>query len=297
MAGYPASRLICSPVNGLCNRLKAMESCLEFAKATKRKFELKWYPEKKCNILFEDLFEYTDLLPQADFNFDFEDLREFGKKHHVLYSDDCVYFQYDASGYENSKINLLKECSLRNLIILNGGNLCYHGNGIEQVAANKFSFYSNLVIKKEIISKIDQFWSKYSNKNILGVQLRTTDHCRRKEYSPLFKTQYNEVIKKTLDNAVAYIDIITDDYDYIYLTTDDLNLYDAFSDKLKNLIYYPKTEISRTTKEGMIGGLIDWYLLGKCDNILYSPGSTFGSEACVRKGIKGIKMSDIYNIE
>ena len=264
-----------------------MFECSEFAKETGRKFELKWFPEGCCGVLFGDLFEYTDLIPESNFNLDFKNIRESSCELQLSYSNNTLYAQ---RGCER-RVQLLQQRlgrlsgDWRNLVVVSGGGMSLELSK-EEFAKRKQHFYSSFVIKKDILSNINELKDKYFQKNVLGVHIRAGDK--------LSNNGYKKTVEAMCRNSLKHISPIVDNYDHVYLASDEMMVYDFLSKKIDNLIYQPEPDNSRRTKEGMAKALIDWYLLGECDLLLACPGSTFSEESALRKSTKTLWMKGLY---
>jgi len=116
--------------------------------------------------------------------------------------------------------------------------LNYDSREREKFCDHKFiSHYRNLCkkyinVKKNILDTVESYLSPYKDKKILGVHKRnkdhlTTGHARNQEHLLTF-----EHIFSTIDNVI-------DDYDYLFLTSDEYNNYEEFDKKYKDkLIIY-----------------------------------------------------------
>jgi len=87
-------------------------------------------------------------------------------------------------------------------------------------------------VKKDILETVESYLSPYKNKKILGVHKRnkdhlTTGHASGQEHLLLF------------EDVFSIIDNVIDDYDYLFLTSDEYNNYEQFEKKYKDkLIIY-----------------------------------------------------------
>lgn len=91
-----------------------------------------------------------------------------------------------------------------------------------------------IILLPEISNKINKFYEEnFKNKKILGVHKRGTDiglHHGVKEITEYF----NE------------IDIIIDNYDGIFISTDERSVIDTFKDKYPNVLFYSYESLSTT---------------------------------------------------
>jgi len=290
----PEGKIICSPINGLANRFRAMHSAYNLSRQLNRKFEIKWCPEPKTNCLFEDIFEYNDFFTNSNFNFNFKEIRKLGveSKIRTLQSKDFIYFQL---GSENENIDLIRSSDVQNIIIINGG---YMPGTHSENKSEEADFYSKFEVNSHIQDELFKFWMTYENKNVLGLHVRLTDNMRPhgnlnisyKNYRSNKKLFAKNVCKKIIDY------IKNKDFDFLFLCSDSKDVYDFFKENFnKKLFYYKNIQSERGTKEGIIDAYIDWHLLGKCESIICSPGSTFGPCAAARKSKPFEILKDMFD--
>ena len=122
----------------------------------------------------------------------------------------------------------------------------------------------NLILKPEILKNINQFIDdNFENKRVLGVHKRGTDiHMHHKI--------------KSLEDYFKEIDLIIQDYDLIFLSTDEKKVVDLFKQKYSNVITHSYDSLSnssnlpnfkeKTTNGYKIGfdALSDAYILSNC---------------------------------
>ena len=125
-----------------------------------------------------------------------------------------------------------------------------------------------LILKDDIKKEIDLYYNQNIKRNkVLGVHKRGTDIGMHHD-------------KKKLSEYFSYIDTIVNDYDLIFLSTDERSVVDEFRKRYDNVINYSYKTLSSSDKipsftldkeNGYQKGkdaIIDAYILSKCDFLL-----------------------------
>lgn len=126
----------------------------------------------------------------------------------------------------------------------------------------------NLILKPEVLDKINNFYNKhFDEKRVLGIHKRGTDigfHHKKIELIEYF----NE------------IDSIINNYDVIFISTDERSVIDSFRSRYENVLFYSYDSLSTDPnlpnfKASTVGGykmaedaLVDAYLLSKTDFLI-----------------------------
>lgn len=282
-------KIIAYTVNGMCNRLRCMSSCFILSEICNTEYSIKWEKAKDCNCGIGDLFDF-DIHSISTDKFDknnFMKFRSRPKRNTFSFFDDTWFIQR-MGGSPRSTNEIFERLELGNDIVIITDDILIHPSlTSDEFYDRQKKFYNNLKINQSVRDKIDAFAGNLFDKKTLGVHIRGTDLLRM--YSWISKKYYDKNIKNItkqdmFDKVVNTISEKMDDYEQIYVCSDELEIVKMFQDKFDNVITYPKTEVSRTSKEGMQDALIDWWLLGECDYIFYTHQSSFGIEATIRRG-------------
>lgn len=278
-SGYNFSVL---PVNGLINRLRCIASSYLASKFLGFDFNVLWYNgadpspycsnENLCACDITSLFIPDDeFLPIKNINFDFQKIRK-TKLNNIGPLNNTYYHQYD----DNQVLSFMSNHLTSNHVLIGGGK--FYGSDSDMA-----NYYLSLNPVDLITQSINSFWKTYSDHCVLGVQIRGTDMLKA-GFTPWAKKSLStHDIFKAFDE---YIEKIHDEYDYIFLSTDEMKIIDLLSSKYSNVIFYPKTEIRRDSQDSIQLALIDWLLLSKCQYILHTKHSSFGEEAARVIGLK-----------
>ena len=271
-SGYNFSVL---PVNGLINRLRCIASSYLTSKLLGFDFNVLWYNgvdpssyssnENLCACDITSLFIPDDeFLPIGGIDFDFEKIRK-NKQSNIGPLNNTYYHQYNddqAFSFASKHLN-------SNHVLIGGGK--FYGSDSDIV-----NYYLSLKPIDLISQSINSFWETYSDYRVLGVQIRGTDMLKA-GFTPWAKKSLStNDIFKAFDE---YIEKMHDEYDYIFLSTDEIKIINLLSSKYSNVIFYPKAEIKRDSEDSIQLALIDWLLLSKCQYILHTKHSSFGEEA------------------
>jgi len=130
----------------------------------------------------------------------------------------------------------------------------------------------DLKIKSHILDKISQFDGFYENKKVLGIHKRGTDSDEHRK-------------SLTIDEYFEKVDKVVNNYDLIYICSDEQHSVDKFKEKYKDKIFcYDESFRSRDKKPIHKPGcypecnnykkgedvLIDAILLSKCNQLMIS---------------------------
>ncbi len=237
-----------------------------------RSLETLWFPECVCNVEMEDLFSIPGV-PVRELDFSWGEIRggDF-----VIEKENRVYLKYTEESMGDFILNSDKE----EIFILGGGNIIPSTLSRQVFRQKKQEFYNNLIIKPETLEVINNFWEPFKNKSILGLQIRGSDHVDL-FHGDLRRGSANK-IKNMVETALK--EVKGEKYDHLFIASDEPEVVEGLLSQLPNSFSYSAGGSSRHSTEGMITALVDWWLLGRCNKIIYSKVSSFGEEAAVRAG-------------
>lgn len=250
------SLYLIEPTNGLCNRLRSIASGYIYSKRINRDFKVYWKSNADIGYCeFTDLFEPEDWLI---------DLQTYNKMCDA--SSTTVYVASKRtelvylSDIEKSKDEVV-------VLAKTGGNYWHPDMSITDYNREKSEFYNSLKPVKCVLDKVEQFIKQYDLSKYIGVHIRRGD---RKDFTP--KTDAFVTAIRSLN------------YMNVLLCTDDSSEYDILKEELPeyNIVQLSKSKFGRDDVDSIRDALVEWYLLGMCDYVIYSHSSSFGYEACVR---------------
>ncbi len=259
-----ASRyLIVYPCNGLCNRLRATASAYILSKYLNRQFLMCWEITSDIGgASFEQLFE------PVQFSIDNDKVQEL-----CSYNSSTIY----TCGRRTEIAILSDVCKdASNIVIIKqtGGNYMHPKMSIGEFNTQKNLFYTNYI---KPIPEISQTIKEFYNNNELpggciGVHIRRTDRSYYTPVSDAFVSKVKQILETTNINRVL-------------LCSDDVKEIASFKTKLKShdvsIVHYTKEYFGRDNVDAVRDAVIEWFLLGHCNIIVYSHSSSFGYEACI----------------
>lgn len=253
--------------NGVCNRLLPIISSIRLAKKSDRKnVNVTWThtPLRCClaptsteKCVFSDLFENVEGLTHE------QPILNIGR----TYCDNNIV---DISG--DCNINLIMNTypllSLDD--ISKGYDLTSKIDKSIKIIFEKYELELSNILKifkpvsnlKNTISSIHQTFSK----KMVGLHIRKTD-------GGFVDRVWDDIIKILLIKLKRWCEV---EDNGVFLATDDYNAQQSFSCLGKKLVIYaPILSKFTNDKYSAICGIVDLYLLGKCDVIIGTSGSTF----------------------
>lgn len=255
------------PYGGLCNRINAITSCIQFAK--KHKFILKIYWENNKDLSAD----FNDLFKEVDMNYiSFVKLRWY----HTLYfraRKSNLYFPRFSRTIFG--INQIEDWSSKqgdlNQVIKGGRNYLStcHSIGEKGVISAVFKLNVNLTRRLENIQK------EFST-NTIGVHIRRGDHIKAIEASPITDF-YMKMDKEVAKNKSTVF----------YLATDSNEIKNFLQERYKGKIIVNNTPLNRTSLSGMYGAVIDLWALSSVSKII---GTKYSMFSLVASEIQGIEL-------
>lgn len=152
---------------------------------------------------------------------------------------------------------------------------------------NKFQDYDFISSQRKIIKKyikplkkiedrVSKYWKPYENKKVLGIHRRGRDHFSSGHASGENHKMSEDYIKEVVDNHI-------DNYDYLYLTSDENKVYEFFKENYsekfifiddKNQygdeyqgLHFLNIDIHHKT-EMLYNLIMEMLILSKCDRML-----------------------------
>ncbi|MCZ6675318.1 MAG: hypothetical protein O7C75_20505 [Verrucomicrobia bacterium] len=255
------------PLNGLCNRMRAIASAKVLADDIGSKLRVVWAKDPGLQTKFGELFE------------DFQD---------ITLSDltDSSFlvtkFQFALVG--RTRISLLRKLIRRRYEFvlesldtdtLRNPNQINQMKGKQVVITSFAKFYLSESLNfsmfkplPDISKRIKDFAGENFNEHTVGVHIRMGDNPKSKHHSPTSK------FVSLLDERIK-----EDDSFNFFLSTDCRETEKLFYEKYRGRISVTQKELSRHTTSGMQSAVIDLFLLSKTKKILGSYYSTFSTTA------------------
>ena len=261
--------IIINPKQGLCNRMRAIDSAIAWSKINNRKLFVIWEMNDLCNCklskLFTDSQEITYLLEVRNKTF-IKFINQFSP---VFFSrfNNCYLDQEKIKKIQGDKSEFEK-LSLHKTVYIRTFSRFYQIPSLHAFS----SFQPRRCLQKIIDS--------YKVNDFIGVHVRRTDNKQSIMFSPLnefIDCMKNEVEK---NNNVKY-----------FLSTDcpfvEAELRDIFQDKI---VSHRKTSLNRNNPHAIKDALVDLYCLANCRKIIRSYYSSFSATATAINKIDSITI-------
>lgn len=122
---------------------------------------------------------------------------------------------------------------------------------------------------------IDQKIPPFDTERLVGVHIRRTDNWKAIQTSPF------PLFVEKMDSLDAFFIVATDDW--------EIRRY--LENRYKGRILFPSKLLERSTQEGMLNAMVDFFCLARCPTIIGSEYSSFNDIAAFYGGSKLIKLS------
>lgn len=278
------SSLYLRPLNGLCNRMRAIASAEALARAAATPLTVVWVVNPDVGVRYEEIFQPTDRCKIVNVHLrrslrdaallllycEWESIRGIPTRWVTRrYFRDRIFAQVRPGDFSDRRLEQIVRDAKRTLI------------------TSWWSFYSEptldfsiFVLHRPQQEEVDEVSRAFASATI-GVHIRRTDNVNAIRYSP------TRAFIAAMKNCVA------DDREArFFLTTDcgdtEREIKSVFGDKI---ITRSRT-ISRSSATGMRDAVVDLFLLSRTSRILGSYYSTFSETAASIGGIEWVTVTD-----
>ena len=295
----PDKRLICSALNGLCNRLRNLASCAVLAEHSGRELVVCWMNEKNINdcktigfTQWSDLFDsprfqLITLWPKEGVIFGgnpsygspYLTQRWLERIPSHTYIEEAWYSQSHLPGAENEIDISLPD---KNVIVHTIHNVKPMDMSENEFYERKKGFYNKLVPIPSIAKTVQRISSHFPS-DIVGVHVRTTDmlQVHKKENAAIWK--YMEYMKE---------EIAKNPNVKFFVSSDSKLVLRHFRKYFKGKVFFNDQvefnshgEVERGTVKATQNALIDLILLSKTKRLIGTRFSSFSYEAACMGGI------------
>lgn len=264
--------MVVNAIGGLCNRMRAIATCLNLAKVSNRQLRIIWRNNPELGADFHDLF-----LPMPNGIYIHEPsfleywLKwEMPRKKNLFISTLYQKLKYRAVYTDVS--NLMKmsdndEAFIEEVASIDGRVLIISGLSVGGYDVNDLCalFRPSIDVEKLIKEKTKNF-----NEHTIGVHIRRTDNYKSIEKSPLHLF-VNEMERMIQDEPRTKF----------FIATDDSDVMGALTHKFGNRIICGDNKVNRNTLRGMMHATADLWALSKTKGILGSYYSSYTETAAV----------------
>ncbi|WP_339925657.1 hypothetical protein [uncultured Cyclobacterium sp.] len=268
---------IVKPFGGLGNRMRVISSFLFLKKMFNAKLKIIWLANDELNANYFDLFQEHP---------DFEVLKDLGS------------FKYVKTSYQKS---LFKKKVAKLINFLIGIDYCVFDSdmhkGYDEVVSiindNNVIFFNtceevyqfneglrSIKIRSDLETRLARILVNLNfDKKTFGIHVRRTDHNIAIKSSPLIL--FEEVLDNEFKNDLEL---------KAYIASDDISVISELKLKYKGRIVFMSKVFGRDTKEGIVDGLIELYLLSKTSKIYGSYWSSYSKIAGRLSGVPVISL-------
>jgi hypothetical protein len=256
------------PTGGLCNRMRAMGSGIEIAKAYDAHVRVYWNNTKGLGADFSQLFntiqdEKVEIIENHDYLHRVENKRTYLMHWPLLRAKyDQVIFNYGASGQKDDIYKFIHADTTQKLLLTS----CY-------AMCEKYDLKSLFVPIDDLQKEIDRTSDAFSD-NTIGIHIRRTDNKDSIKFSPMeaFEKQMIEELRRNADTK-------------FYLASDDNNVKHHLMQLFPDKIITQFEDTSRSSLDGMRFAIVDLYSLSRTKHIIGSYYSSFSHIASLLGGI------------
>jgi len=287
--------IICKTHSGMCNRLIPFITSLRLSRVLNAKFYLNWnddcrdidYPYKGEKTKYIDMFEKID-----DINYindeETKNLLKINKKIMVL----NIYQKITCNVEKLKKYSLIYFNSLCHPIYLKEDNIDFKNySSIDWVKSDYGKslneYFDMLKPSREVIGKIRKVSSIFP-KDVIGLHLRHWPGGWLKQNKHLVENSFIRVTEfifsKIKENSDVKFFISTTDFNKIKkleeLYGEHIIYYkDRFGECEDDMYYLEDQTKSTCNRYKNMNGVVDLYLLSKCDEIVIDTSSSFSLAA------------------
>lgn len=260
-------KVIVRPHSGLANRIRVMVSALALSEALNKQLIIVWERAPWLNCEYNDLFMKNDKLNIVPGNWKLGLLNIF-KKYGISQKILLRLFKFSKVIYDEDHKQLFntEENTIRTIEWLKNLNGTIYIKGCEEFLFQRE--YLQYFLPSAPIREQIELNTKRFNQHTIGIHIRRTDHDLSIETSPLhlFKMQMHTEIESNPEVT-------------FYLATDDREVKNELIDEFGLRIIYYNGILNRTSKEGMIGGIVDLFSLSNASKIYGSFWSAYSEMA------------------
>ncbi len=253
--------IIIDPLGGLCNRMRAIDSCLALARQTKQRVALLWFRTNDFNCNFDTLFKVPKeigWLIQLDAVHPFGIMRR-RLIHAIIRRTMRVCLEpEDVGTFSNPKHDFLSLAQNSSFYIRTWERFYLERPPFEGFRASPSM--QRLIDESNVVRE---------NHPTVGVHIRRPENLDASEHSKF---------EAFLDCMKA--ECATDPDIRFFLATDEpedqKKLAAIFGQRL---LLHPKRALDRSKPEALEDALVDLWILSKCKRIIGSHGSSFSNTA------------------
>lgn len=255
------------PIGGLGNRMRVINSALNFSKDNNFKVNLYWRQSSICNCSFNKLFKLPEELSIIDYKNIF--IKEGGKIENILGKTSKLINIFYPHGYK-------KYFFYQDIIKMKREGFDFKDlSRFNSVFIQAYTdFYANshqlsyLQPNDHINEEINNICNKHFTTNTIGIHIRRTDNIKSILNSP------DSLFFDKMDNEISLNPNVN-----FFLATDSADTEENFKLRYKERIIVLQKIRARNSEQGIIDAYIDLLCLSKTAKIYGSYYSSFSEMA------------------
>jgi hypothetical protein len=266
--------IIIEPLEGLCNRMRTLDSAIAFSQNIQRPLKVIWRMDTRLHCPLSDLFEYTETFGQVvehKYPGQFARLRRRARIASIQVTKG-VYISQKKMEYFLAEQRSFEELKRFQTIYISTWKHFYPSNSLRR----------NFVPISPLLSEINAITK--NGDDMIGVHIRRTDHGPSVERSPLWRFVELMEAEILLDPQVRFF-LATDS------PQDEALLQERFPDRI---VSHPKTSLDRGNPHAIQDAVIDLYCLAACRKLIGSYWSSFSDLAWKLRDIDRV-IVDVKN--
>ena len=263
----PTDKFYIETVGGLGNRMRALDSAIEFCNRYNKELHLIWPLFKGMNCRFDQLFEIPRCISSISYPNEYSSFKVISNLYVAGRKLARTTFPVRYDKFINKKEFWTLEKNRFDWSELSQ----YHRVRLQTDAKffNRDKPYTELVPVDTLKRQIILYSERFTGKKIIGIHIRRTDNVWATESS------LTESFIRKMDAELA-----SDQKTVFFLATDspaeESILIDRYGDKM---LVHEKSTLRRDTIEGIQQALVDLYILSRVQKIIGSYRSSFTDTA------------------
>lgn len=252
------------PTGGLCNRMRAIASCIAIAQKKHALVTIYWNKYKGLNADFEKLFfkinvANVQMTNKSQWLYNVNYTKDYIKRfliYKIVHKQ--IFYNYNIYEKKEDLTGKIPKSSNRPILLISGHPMC---KDYAETLRNIFKPQS------EIQNKINEIVSKFAKRTI-GLHIRRTDNAASINNSPL--ESFMQIIDEEISKDVQTV---------FYLATDDNNIKKKLIQQYGKKIITFFQDTNRDSLEGMKIAVIDLFCLSRTNKIIGSVSSSYSQIA------------------
>jgi hypothetical protein len=260
-----------TPLNGLCNRMQAMDSAVSLCQDTGVPIKIYWVKKPYINCAFSDLFEPIPGVEVIERNMPFafgmnSMLHIYDSRLYKLLPNWFILNHYNVRTLVDEQFDF-KQLKHHNVLMASSARFF--------PTAKPFAVFTPVKCLQQRIEEETQHFHQHT----IGIHIRRTDHRKSIAHSPI------ELFESAIEKEI----VLNPEVNF-YLASDCSDTKQQLHTKYGDRIITNFDKSDRRTKEGVQQALVELYALSRTQKIFGSYWSSFSHTAASISGIEEITL-------